>query len=160
MCLLLLPETSNWGPGEHTVSCLLLLTQSANNMLTYSHEALPVLRALLFILCWRYLSPIRTERRECMWTHCTCMWTFGNTSWTVFTLYLLPITSISQARRSQSMQSCCCLSRSGASCPDRGPSRDIPERSCLNRARKSWVFWTPFNDLQSYLTWVWYASTS
>lgn len=107
-----------------------------------------------------FIPHTRTERRERMWTYCTCMWTFVNTSWTVFTLYLLPITSISQASRSQSMQSCCCLSRSGASCADRGPSRDIPERSCLNRAGKSWVFWTPFNDLQSYLTWVWYASTS
>ena len=72
-------------------------------------------------------------------------------------LYLLPISSASQGQRKRS---CCCLSWPGASCPDRGPSRDIPERSCWKRGGKSWVFWTAFNDVQSYLVWVWYASTS
>lgn len=104
------------------------------------------------------------HRRKRMWTHCTCTWTLINTNSTLFgfarCFICFLLAQFPRAGKSQRKQSCCCLSRLGASCPDKGPSRDIPERSCWNRGGKSWVFWTPFNGLQSYLAWVWYASTS
>lgn len=110
------------------------------------------------------LLRLQWHRPKCMWTYCTCMWTLINFKLNTFQfprhfIYFL-LAQLPRPGKRQRKRSCCCLSRLGASCADRGPSRDIPERSCWSRGGKSWVFWTPFNDSQSYLAWVWYASTS
>lgn len=49
-----------------------------------------------------------------------------------FFIYFL-LAQFPRAGKSQRKQSWCCLSWLGASCPDRGTSRDIPERNCWNR---------------------------
>lgn len=78
---------------------------------------------------------------------CTCMWILINTTM----LYLLPISSISQVREMPEEAKLLFSSQLGASCSDKRPSADIPERSCWKRGGKSCVFWNPFNSVQSYL---------
>lgn len=149
MCLLLFWVTDNRGLGKH-LQC---------HVCFFSHRVLTT--------CWHaplkccsadIICTIRTFAR----VHVDLLYLHVNTYKHKLAkmLYLLPISSISQVREKSEEAALLLSTRLGASCSDRGPSRDTPERSCWSKGGKSWLFWIPFNDLESYLTWVWYASTS
>lgn len=97
---------SNRQPGTrktHLGSCLLLLTQRANNMLTYSHEVLPVLCCSSCAdVIWPTLTLAMTRARvhEDI-LYCTCMWMLINSNSThsrFEMLYQLPISFPGQGK--------------------------------------------------------------
>lgn len=90
---------------------------------------------------WLMLSLLRLQLHTSMWTCCTvhaCESSQIPTQHIPVSklFYLLPISSVSKGREKPGgKRSCCWLCQLGASCPDTGPSRDIPEWSCWNRGR-------------------------
>lgn len=73
---------TNRQPGTrktHLGSCLFFLTQSANSMLTYSHEVLPE-HCCSSCADVAWLLRLQWHRRKCMWTYFTCMWALINTN--------------------------------------------------------------------------------
>lgn len=120
----------------HLGPCLLLLKQRANNMLTHSHEVLPV---LCCSSCADVISPILALAMTHTQVHVDMPYIHVNTHKHKLNTFNIPrcfiyflLAELPRAGKSQRKQSCCCLCRLGASFPDRGPSRDIPERRCQN----------------------------
>lgn len=82
--------------------CLLLLTQSANNMLTYSHEVLPVLccSSCAYVICPNPTLPVTQIQVyvDKLFMHVSTHKHKLNTFHFPRCFYLLPISSASQGR--------------------------------------------------------------
>ncbi len=142
-------------------SCLLLLTESANNILP---QMLPVLccSSCAYVIC-----PALTLAVTQIQVHVDILCMHVSTHKHKLNTYHFPrhfiyflLAQLPRAGKSQRKQSCCCLSWLGASCPDRGPSRDIPERSCWNRGGKAECFGLLSMTYNLIVFKFWYASAS
>lgn len=99
-----------------------------------------------------------------MQAYCAWMWAFINTSAIFFLtskiLYLLPSSSVSQYRKKTEEAELLLSFSVGCFLSWQGAKQRYPWKELLVEGKRSWVFWTPFSDSQSYLASVWYVCTT